>query len=76
MSAINTGGFGLGAIIGPIAASVLTDIWGYRIAFMIGGFFVLLLSFFHLASQFCYTRKHAKYSRVPAGEELLATNQN
>ena len=60
VSAINTGSFGLGAIVGPILGSVLTDLVGYRTAFTIGGGVVFLLSFFHLASQFCYTRNHSR----------------
>ena len=56
ISAINTGGFGLGAILGPILASVLTDIYGYRISFTSAGILVFALSFLHLFSQFCYSR--------------------
>lgn len=39
ISAINTGAFALGAIIGPILGSVLTDEIGFRTAFLVIGLF-------------------------------------
>ena len=43
ISAINTGAFGLGAIVGPILASVLTSIMNYRNAFVVVCAIVLIV---------------------------------
>ena len=50
VSAINTGGFGVGSIVGPILASFLDSQYGFKNAFMTAGIIVFVLSFFHLAS--------------------------
>ena len=56
VSAINTGAFGMGAICGPILASILMVFLNYEGAFTSIATLVFLLSFLHLISQFCYTR--------------------
>ena len=45
VAAINTGGFGLGSILGPILASLLNAHFGFQIAFMVAGLIVFVLSF-------------------------------
>ena len=58
ISAINTGFFGLGSILGPIMASVLTDMISFRMAFTIISAFVLLCSIIqHVA--LCYKPKES-----------------
>ena len=43
VSSINTGFFGLGSIIGPICASVLSDVLSFRLSFTIISAFVLVV---------------------------------
>jgi MFS family permease len=55
VSAIHTGSFGLGAILGPILGSLLSYYTSFEYAFLIMAFVVLLLSFLQLASQYVWT---------------------
>jgi MFS family permease len=43
ISAINTGAFGLGSILGPILASMLQYLTNYQWAFTINSIFVLII---------------------------------
>jgi MFS family permease len=63
VSAIHAGGFGLGATFGPILGSVLTATIGYRLAFTVTAGIVFVMSFFHLGSQFFYTRLSSTLSK-------------
>jgi MFS family permease len=55
VSAIHTGSFGLGAILGPILGSLLTYFTNFEYAFLIMAFLVLILSFLQLVSQYIWT---------------------
>ena len=50
IASIHTGGFGLGAILGPILSSMMIQFMSYREAFMYVGFAVFLLSIPHFIS--------------------------
>ena len=66
MSAINTGAFALGSIIGPLFGSVLTDALNFRTAFLILGcfFFAFLIL---MAALIAFDKKQTR--RSSADEE-------
>ena len=53
ISAIATGGFGLGSILGPILAAVIDEGYGFRWSFTIGGFIVLTAGILKIMSIYC-----------------------
>ena len=55
VSAIHTGSFGFGAILGPILGSLLAYITNFEMAFLIMAFIVLILSFLQMGSQYMWT---------------------
>jgi MFS family permease len=57
LSAINTGAFGLGSILGPIAASLLDAAFDFRWSFTIISAIVLVVALFQFISAFCMTTK-------------------
>jgi MFS family permease len=60
IAAINTGAFALGSIIGPIMGSALYGYFGYRLAFLIFTFEVIICFLLKFYALTCYRDKEGE----------------
>ena len=64
IASINTGAFAIGAILGPILSSMMTQFMSYRQSFMIVGIAVWVLSVPHFISQALHRRQESSIYKL------------